>query len=208
MIGLYSLLGKYFLFSLCRTTRFEEINTGFVHDYVLDQHKKVIFAFWHNRLFIMPFYMATRYLWLGHKLVVFSSFSKDGEIMARMETALGGAVVRGSTSRGGIEGLIHLYRKAKKGYSPIITPDGPRGPKYEVQDGLLFLAQKTGYPVIPMSWHASKCHRFKSWDSFMIPLPGAKITVTYGNPIFATKETPKEELRAQIKKALMELTVD
>lgn len=204
----YSLLGRIFLFLLCRCTRFEEINAGYIREYIFHKRSNVIFAFWHNRLFYMTYFLATHYLWRGHKVVVFSSYSKDGEIMARLETGLGAAVVRGSTSRGAIEGLINLYRKAMTGYSPVITPDGPRGPKYEVQDGLLFLAQKTGFPIIPVSWNANKFYRFKSWDGFMIPLPLAHIKVTYGEPVLAREGEDKEALRARIKDALMEITVD
>lgn len=208
MTGLYSTLGRYVLFGLCRTLRVEETNGGFTRDYALNKKQNVIFAFWHNRLFFMTYYLATRYLWRGHNVVVFSSHSRDGEIMARLETKLGAAVVRGSTSRGGIEGLINLYRKARTGYSPVITPDGPRGPKYEVHDGLLFLAKKTGYPVIPISWTSNRFHHFKSWDGFMMPKLFTKIQVVYGKPIFADKNTDKEQLRSQIKNALMEITMD
>lgn len=205
---IYSLLGRLFLFLLCRTTRFKEINADYTHGYALHNHRNVIFTFWHNRLFYMTYFFTVRYVWRGHKVVVFSSYSKDGEIMAGLESSLGAAVVRGSTSKGAIEGLISLYRKAISGYSPVITPDGPKGPKYEVQDGLLFLAKKTGFPVIPISYTADKVYRFKSWDRFMMPLPFAHIKVIYGQPIIASDDMPKEELRKRIKDALMAITID
>jgi lysophospholipid acyltransferase (LPLAT)-like uncharacterized protein len=205
MLWFYSLLGRWFLFALCRTTRIEEINAAYVKDYVFNKQKNVIFAFWHNRLFYMTYFLATRYLWRGHKLVVFSSYSKDGEIMARLETALGAAVIRGSTSKGAIEGLINLYRKALSGYSPVVTPDGPRGPKYEVQDGIIFLAKKTGFPVIPVSYQANRSYKFNSWDNFIIPLPLAHIKIIYGEPIIARDDTDKEGLRERIKTALMKI---
>ena len=208
MIPLYWRLGKAVLFGLCRTCRFREINAGLVRDFVSDRTKNVIFVFWHNRMFFMTYFMKIRYVARGHKLLVFSSYSKDGEIMTRLESSLGTSVIRGSTSKGAIKGLINLLRKALTGYSPVITPDGPRGPKYEVQDGLLFLSQKTGFPIIPISWNASKFYRFKSWDSFMIPLPGARVTVTYGQPVIAQANEDKEALRKRIKDALMKITVD
>jgi hypothetical protein len=197
-----------FLFSLCRSTRFDEVDADYTRQYVLHKRRNVIFAFWHNRLFYMTYFLATRYLWRGHKVVVFSSYSKDGEIMAGLESSLGAAVVRGSTSKGAIEGLINLYRKALSGYSPVITPDGPRGPKYEVQDGILFLAKKTGFPIIPISYTADQFYRFKSWDRFIVPLPFAHIKVIYGEPIIASDDMGKEELRKQIKDALMTITID
>jgi lysophospholipid acyltransferase (LPLAT)-like uncharacterized protein len=205
---IYSLLGQLVMFLLCRTTRFKEINAGYAHEYTLRKQRNVIFTFWHNRLFYMTYFFAIRYVYCGHKVVVLSSHSKDGEIMAGLESALGASVVRGSTSRGAIEGLINLYRKASSGYSPVITPDGPRGPKYEVQDGLLFLAKKTGFPIIPISYSADKVHRFKSWDRFMIPLPFANVKVIYGPPIIISDDMPKEEARRKIKDALMAITID
>ena len=208
MITLYWLLGKAVLFGLCRTCRFREVNAQPVRDLVPDKSRNAIFVFWHNRMFFMTYFMKICYVARGHKLLVFSSYSKDGEIMTRLESSLGTAVIRGSTSKGAIKGLINLLRKALTGYSPVITPDGPRGPKYEVQDGLLFLSQKTGFPIIPISWNASKFYRFKSWDSFMIPLPGARVTVTYGQPVIAQANEDKEALRKRIKDALMKITVD
>jgi len=208
MITLYWLLGKTVLFLLCRSVRFREINAQPVRDLVPDKSKNAIFVFWHNRMFYMTYFMKIRYVARGHRLLVFSSYSKDGEIMTRLESSLGTAVIRGSTSKGAIKGLINLLRKALTGYSPVITPDGPRGPKYEVQDGLVFLAQKTGFPVIPISWNADKVHRFKSWDSFMIPLPLARVRVTYGQPVIAQPNEDKESLRQRIKDALMKITVD
>ncbi|MDI6732915.1 MAG: lysophospholipid acyltransferase family protein [Planctomycetota bacterium] len=208
MIALYSFLGKMVLFGLCRATRFEEINAGYVRNYIFQKKQNLIFAFWHNRLFYMTYFLAMKYVRRGHKVVVFSSYSKDGEIMARLETSLGAAVVRGSTSKGAIEGLINLYRKTQSGFSPVITPDGPRGPKYEVQDGLLFLAQKTSFPVIPVSYTPTKSYRFNSWDNFMIPLPFSRVKVIYGEPIVANTTHSREELRKKIKEALMKITFD
>ncbi|HLD35203.1 MAG TPA: lysophospholipid acyltransferase family protein [Planctomycetota bacterium] len=208
MISLYWRLGKAILFALCRTCRFREINAQPARDLVPDKSRSAIFVFWHNRMFFMTYFMKIRYVARGHKLLVFSSYSKDGEIMTRLESSLGTSVIRGSTSKGAIKGLINLLRKALTGYSPVITPDGPRGPKYEVQDGLLFLAQKTGFPIIPVSWSANRFHRFKSWDSFMIPMPFARVNVTYGQPVIAQVGEDKETLRQRIKDALMEITVD
>ena len=208
MIPLYWRLGKAVLFFLCRTTRFKEINAEQVRDLVPDKNQNAIFVFWHNRMFFMTYFMKIRYVCQGHRLLVFSSYSKDGEIMTRLESSLGTSVIRGSTSKGAIKGLINLLRKALTGYSPVITPDGPRGPKYEVQDGLVFLAQKTGFPIIPISWNANRFYRFKSWDSFMIPLPFARVRVTYGQPVIAQAHEDKEALRQRIKDALMEITVD
>jgi len=208
MISLYWRLAKAVLFGLCRCTRFKETNAAQVRDLVSDRTKNAIFVFWHNRMFFMTYLMKIRYVARGHRLVVFSSYSKDGEIMTRLESSLGTSVIRGSTSKGAIKGLINLLRKVRTGYSPVITPDGPRGPKYEVQDGLLFMAQKTGLPVIPVSWNADRVHRFKSWDSFMVPLPFAHVNVTYGQPVIAQAGEDKESLRRRIKDALMKITVD
>ncbi|MEW6027562.1 MAG: lysophospholipid acyltransferase family protein [Planctomycetota bacterium] len=208
MIPLYWRLVKVILFAVCRSVRFGVVNAGPAQQAVPDRNRDAIFVFWHNRMFFMTYFMKIRYVSRGHRLVVFSSYSKDGEIMTRLESSLGTSVIRGSTSKGAIKGLINLLRKALTGYSPVITPDGPRGPKYEVQDGLLFLAQKTGFAIIPVSWNATKFYRFKSWDSFMIPLPGAEVTVTYGEPVIARPGEDKESLRKRIRDALMKITED
>jgi lysophospholipid acyltransferase (LPLAT)-like uncharacterized protein len=75
----------------------------------------------------------------------------------------------------------------------VITPDGPLGPAYELGPGIIFLAQKTSAPVLPVNMEYSSCWRIKSWDRFIVPRPFAKIRVIIGAPhCVRSTTTPKE----------------
>lgn len=112
--------------------------------------RNIILAFWHGRLLMMP----VMYRGLGVSVMV--SQSKDGELIARTIRRFGIDSVRGSSTRGWMGGVKGLLKEVRKGRDMAITPDGPKGPKYEVQPGIIHLAQATGLPIIPMTFGASK----------------------------------------------------
>jgi len=170
----------------------------------------VIFAFWHNRIFLMP------YLFKKHwscrkrdKVAVLVSASKDGEKLARVLEKFDLICVRGSSSRRGGEALRQLSRLLHDGYDAGITPDGPRGPKYRVADGVISLAQLTGAPIIPVSYTLAWKITVKSWDAFMIPLPFGRATLHIGAPITVTREisdADREHKRLELETILTSLS--
>jgi len=91
--------------------------------------------------------------------------------------------VRGSSSRRGREALREMADLVELGYDAGITPDGPRGPRYQCQNGAISLAQLTQAPIIPVSWDVSRKITVNSWDGFMVPLPFARATLRIGAPI-------------------------
>ena len=93
----------------------------------------------------------------------------------------------------------------------IITPDGPRGPKYRIKSGPVLLASKTGGRLVPFTINASKCWQLKSWDNFQIPKPGAKLVMRIGTPISVPPTLTDEEVEAfrlRTEQAMREITVD
>lgn len=138
----------------------------------------VVLAFWHGRmLYFVPLYHR-------HRLTVLVSRSRDGEFISRLLQCLGVHVTRGSSSRGGARGLLAMARQVRSGYHAALTPDGPRGPRYEVQPGLITLAQKTGAAILPMTYSARWKKVLRSWDSFLVPFPFSRVVVIYGTPIY------------------------
>lgn len=135
-------------------------------------------AFWHNRLFIMP-HLFQRYL-SSRPGAALTSASKDGELVAAMLRRFGIRPIRGSSSRRGAAALVEMKRAAEDGYLVGITPDGPRGPRYHLNPGLVKLVQMAGGLVMPIHVDYSRCWRLKSWDGFMIPKPFARVDVTFG----------------------------
>ena len=138
----------------------------------------VIWAFWHNRVFSVP-YIWRKFL-RQRSGAVLTSPSGDGEIIAQVMRRFGADAVRGSSNKRPAAALRELVTWVKDGNDIAITPDGPRGPKYELQPGIVKVAQLTKVPVFPVHVRYSKCLRLKSWDGFMIPWPFCRVDVTLG----------------------------
>jgi lysophospholipid acyltransferase (LPLAT)-like uncharacterized protein len=107
-----------------------------------------------------------------------TSASKDGEILAAFLARFDIGAIRGSSSRRGALAMLEMVRTAEEGFDIAITPDGPRGPKYQLNPGVITLAQKAGIPVLPISVFYSRYWELKSWDAFQIPKPFATVNVT------------------------------
>ncbi|MFC1671598.1 lysophospholipid acyltransferase family protein [Planctomycetota bacterium] len=168
----------------------------------------VIMAFWHNKLFYMSYCIAAHYIMRGGPVAVLISSSRDGEYMARVAAMLGARVARGSSTRSGGSGFRQLCEWAEQGTSLCIAPDGPRGPRYEPKDGTVFLAQKTGLPILPMSYRAKGSLQLKSWDGFVLPFPFTSVEVKCGEPIRVPKDlspSGRREYCSALRKELMDL---
>jgi hypothetical protein len=151
--------------------------------------RPVIFAIWHNRLFLMP-YLFHRY-WRTRqrgKVAVLVSASKDGEKLVRVLEHFDLVCVRGSSSRRGQAALLELTRYVQDGYDAGITPDGPRGPCYRVAPGVISLAQVTGAPIIPVAWEVTRQWQLRSWDRFIIPLPFGRAVLRIAPPLVVDRD--------------------
>ncbi|MCG2725180.1 MAG: lysophospholipid acyltransferase family protein [Elusimicrobia bacterium] len=135
------------------------------------------------------------------------SKSGDGEYLARMLNNLGFRTVRGSTSSGATRSLLKLIIYAKKGLSIAITPDGPKGPRHKIQNGVIFLAQKTGLPVIPMGSALSKKIIFNSWDKFQLPLPFSRAALVYDKPFFVSPSDNLNNKAKELENILNKITL-
>jgi len=156
--------------------------------------RSCIFAFWHNRIFLMPYLF--RKHWRSRqrdRVAVLVSASRDGEKLARVLSKFDLICVRGSSSRRGKEALRELTTLVNDGYDAGITPDGPRGPKYCCQDGVISLAQITQAPIVPVSYDVSRKITVNSWDSFMVPLPFARATVRIGASMTVPADASDEQ---------------
>ncbi|RLC11944.1 MAG: hypothetical protein DRH43_02985 [Deltaproteobacteria bacterium] len=179
-------LGKGLVDLIFGTTRIRTVDFEKVRKQV--ETRKVILAFWHSRL-LMVSYLAKG--WGGAALV---SGSKDGEIIAQVLERQGHETIRGSTTRHGAEALVRLVKILKADIRPAaVVPDGPRGPRFKVQPGIVTLAQKTGYPIVPISYSARKIKVFSSWDRFILPYPFTEACVIYGRLISVPCRLSKEK---------------
>lgn len=175
--------------------------------------KRVVFATWHNRL-ALALSIHNRYMRQrdpSRRLAAMVSASRDGGLLARILELFEVQPVRGSTSRRGPQALRELTGWAERDHDLAITPDGPRGPIYKVQEGVISLAQLTGLPIVPVTLNLTRKFKLPSWDRFQIPLPFSKCEVRTGPllrvPRDAT-EIERETLRQQLEKSLLSITID
>jgi lysophospholipid acyltransferase (LPLAT)-like uncharacterized protein len=160
-----------FLFSRVETRGF-----GAVADIVAS--RRYIYAIWHSRILLPAF----RHRDINASILV--SNSADGEIVAQMLQSYGHKTIRGSTGKRGMRALMRQVDDMRKHARPgVVTPDGPQGPRHRAHPGIVLLAQKTGFPIIPLTYSARKRKIFNSWDRFMLPLPWSRCAMVYGNPI-------------------------
>lgn len=115
-----------------------------------EEGRNTIVAFWHGRLLMMPV------VYKGKGISILVSQHRDGELIARTVKRFGIDSIRGSTTRGWLGGVKGLLKAIREGRDIAITPDGPRGPRHQVQMGIIQIARTTGLPIIPMAFGASK----------------------------------------------------
>jgi lysophospholipid acyltransferase (LPLAT)-like uncharacterized protein len=160
----------------------------------------VIYACWHNRM-LLPIYTLR-----NRGVYAMVSRSRDGELISRTMKRLGFRLVRGSSSRGGSSALRSLSKKLENGADAAITPDGPRGPQYRAQMGVIHLAQKSGRPVVPMAYSANRKWVLKTWDRFLLPCPFARTVLIYGDPVEVDGNSNLEDKRLELEQKLMAIT--
>src|ERR671924_633666 len=171
--------------AICATLRVQVVR-GDIEQRVRAQRRNVIYAFWHGHLL----YLMYRYSVSGVYILV--SQSQDGEVLSRVLQRFGLPAIRGSSSRGGRQSLLELVRRVRAGASAGIAPDGPRGPRHQAQSGIIALARLTEVPIIPVAVEARWKVEFRSWDRFLLPLPGSRVVVAYGEPVVVPPDAEAE----------------
>ena len=197
-------LGFRLLQILARTLRYEMDDRAGVLGKPVEGN--YIAALWHNRLLLISFVLKKFFPQRPSAGLI--SASRDGDMIADVTQRFGFDVVRGSSSRMGASALRELSEVLASGRDVLITPDGPRGPAYELGPGIIFLAQKTGAPVVPVNMEYSNCWRVKSWDRFIIPKPFSKVRVIIGQPQRISSTSSDEEFereRLRLQSVMMSL---
>lgn len=175
--------------------------------------EKIIFAIWHNRL-VLSLIIYHRYVTRRdrtRKLAAIASASRDGGLVASIIERFGVAPVRGSSSRRAAQALREMVALAERGYDLAITPDGPRGPRYTVPEGVISTAQLTGLTIVPVAYHLNWKISLKTWDRFQIPLPFARCEITTGRMLRvpgSMSADERERLRQQVETELRAITRD
>ncbi|MEC7274634.1 MAG: lysophospholipid acyltransferase family protein [Verrucomicrobiota bacterium] len=156
-----------------RTLRFHfgaDLKTRFVN-----APHPVVIILWHNRLFAASIFFR-RYLG-KRRVAALISTSQDGAWLAEIVKCLGIFPIRGSRHKRGSQALRELIAKQRQGFDVAVTPDGSRGPLYDMKPGAVKVAMNTGSPIVLLSFNYSKAWRLKSWDKFYLPYPFSRIDV-------------------------------
>ena len=142
---------------------------------ILTRDESSVLIVWHNRISVMP-YIKTRYR-SRYGVTGLVSPSKDGDVLTRFFSHFGITTERGSSSSGGARAAIKLIRTLREGGHICITPDGPRGPKYEIKEGVMAICAKTQSRIIFSRIEMENSWKFRSWDEFRIPKPFSRLTI-------------------------------
>ena len=183
-----------------RTSRLSEHNAQAVEAY-WQTDKPVIVAIWHGRLVQMPYLFRH----CPHKVYALISAHRDGLLVSYAAKRFGIDTVKGSSTRGGAAALKALLRLAKSDHSLFITPDGPKGPRMQAQNGVLDVARMTGLPILPVSMSATKGKLIRSWDRFFLPRPFSHIHLVWGEAITIPRDATDAQMadyRTQVEAAM------
>ena len=187
---------------LSRTMKVEVIHSEIPRSF-WEKGNPAIGTCWHGRLLMMP--MAYK----GKKLSFLVSPHRDGQIVGKALERFGFHAILGSTTRKGFSAFKKMMKAQQNGSDIGIIPDGPRGPRYRAQIGVIELAKLTGRPIVPLSFSASKRKVFKTWDHFLLPYPFSKGVFIWGEPIYVDQtgnHAHLEEKRILLERRLNELT--
>lgn len=165
----------------------------------LDPNKPYIYCFWHGKQFL-PDHVFPR---PGEQAVALVSHSRDGQLLASLLKNYQIDCVRGSSSKRGASALRHLIRRAQQGFSIGITPDGPRGPRYQLKPGTIFLARKSGVQIVPLGCAYQNAWTLRrAWDHFEIPKPFSKAVCFISKPLVISADLDTAQAENQLLEAM------
>lgn len=196
--GLISFLGWLLIQFIGRTSRFTVKGFDRFREMARSGQGLIIIV-WHGRTMLPVFYCRN----MGIQAII--SLSRDGELQSRIFERFGFAVIRGSSGRGGMKAALTAVKRLQEGGVLAITPDGPKGPANEVQDGTIFMAKKAGVPIMPLGVGISRRKLMPTWDSYALPKPFCRCGLIFGEPLEVPGEAGDSELKEMLKNALDEM---
>lgn len=143
------------------------------------------------------------------RLCTMASFSRDGEVIANVLKVLGYRIVRGTSRKGWREAFNEMIKAVKEKWDLVLAVDGPKGPRYEVKPGIIYLSKEAGVHIVPVVANAKyKIVFSRSWDRMWVPLPFSPAVLVSGDPIFVAKDSSEmafEQKRKEVEEALHSL---
>ncbi len=196
MYRIYGLIVYYIVMAIKLTLKIEVIGSE-----KIDNSKSYVLGMWHNK--VVTTVLALKFI---KKRAGLASPSKDGELISVPLEKLGFHMIRGSSGKDSVKGLIQLIKALKEGYT-IGTPlDGPKGPALEAKHGMIYIAQKSGKPMMFMgAAYSKKWILHKAWDKCQIPKPFSKVVCLIEGPLYIPKDGNIEEYQKIVEEKLNEV---
>lgn len=199
----YSLVSKLSAGAICllgRTLSIHLIGEEYL-ERAREGGRKVLYAFWHEGLLVAT------YAFRRQGIQVLVSQHRDGELIARAIERMGYGTIRGSSTRGGTRALFRMAAAGAAGDDLGVTVDGPRGPRLLVKPGTLFIAGRSGLPIVPFAVASRKPWVLSSWDRFMVPRPFSRTAIAFEEPLIVPGYASIDRLepfRAELQRRLLE----
>ena len=196
MYKFYGLLVYYIIMLIKLTLKIEIIGKE-----NMSEEKPYVLALWHNK--VVATVLALGFI---KKRAGLASPSADGELISVPLEKLGYKMIRGSSGKDSVKGLVQLIKAVKEGYT-IGTPlDGPKGPRFEAIQGMMYVAQKSGRPMVFMgAAYSKKWVLSKTWDKCQIPKPFSKVVCVISEPFYLEKSIPVEDYKEIVEKKLNDI---
>ena len=205
---LISLIGSFYVLTVYKTSKVNLKNRKKIEN-LLERNESFIYSFWHDQLLMCPL------TWQSNSNIkVLISKHRDGDIIAQLISNLGFEAIRGSThktnkikNKGGLLSARKMIKSLKNGISIGISPDGPKGPRHKVSEGILSISRLSESVILPVGIGFKKKWVLNTWDKFIIPKPFNEITVIWGDPIPAiTNEKNNHQFKTKLESKMNNLT--
>ena len=205
---LISLIGSIYVLTVYKTSKVNLKNRKKIEN-LLERKESFIYSFWHDQLLMCPL------TWQSNSSIkVLISKHRDGDIIAQLISNLGFEAIRGSThktnkikNKGGLLSARKMIKSLKNGISIGISPDGPKGPRHKVSEGILSISRLSKSVILPVGIGFKKKWVLNTWDKFIIPKPFNEITIVWGDPISAiTNEKNIHQFKIKLESKMNNLT--
>jgi len=182
-----ALIAAIYIHVVSLTSSIKYINNSIPEKYWKND-QPFILAFWHSQLMMISFSWKNK-----KKLNILASGHSDGRFGATIGKyfKLNNIPTYDKNKNISLRPIFKLLQQ--KDYIGI-APDGPRGPKEKISEGIIKIAKKSRIPIIPIGFWSSKNFQLKSWDSFLISLPFSKCSFVWGDAMEIPENLTDQEI--------------
>ena len=205
-----SILGAFYVHLVFFTSNIKYKNKRNI-DSLLNKNKSFIYSFWHDQLLMCPLTWDRQ-----SKIMVLISKHRDGDIVAKLISILGFGSIRGSTNKpkknknkGSLKAVRQMLKCLDSNISIGIAPDGPKGPRHKISDGIIHIARLSGKEILPVGIGFKKKWILNTWDKFIIPKIFNEICFVWGKPIKVSKSSRESiRLKKDLELLMNQLTAE